>query len=630
MRETEILRSPPLVADLSDQRAWIDGRPVELGPKPFALLRALMEAPQRLVTKDELIDMVWGGRTVSDAVLTTAMRDLRRALGDDARKPRFIGTAHGRGYRFLQPVSRGDEATAQPLVEDAVAATVAAPPRTRPWRVLAIGVLLLLGALLAWRIIGTAPSRVTASSGAASIAVLPLEDLSAEGDQAYFSDGLAEEILNVLMGVEGLKVASRTSSFAFRDLDAVSTPEIARRLGVRHILEGSVRKAGAQVRVTVQLIDAETDAHLWSKTYDRALTVQNLLQIQDEIANAIVEELRPMLGGARVAADVGTRSAAAGTGNIEAYDLYLRSRELFLARSDMARSERFAKAAVEADPKFARGWEQLGAALFVSQGSGDRDDARRAIATALRLDPDLSLAHAIKGLLDNFEKPYDWARTIDQLERAIELDPKKTSALLWLGVEMHKLGYLDRSKTYLERCLAYDEAYDRCRLHLMWALHMHGETGRAIEEYRRLVRDGAAPDDTVLLFALMARRDEASVARMIRSVSDTQPMPASVEAAMRDPAADREAARTALRAWFETSRFNQRDVYSVVMKLGAYDLIRHEQGSFFGLWLPEFPEYRRSEAFKRFVRDMNIDDYWRSHGFPPQCRPIGETDFACT
>ena len=133
---------------------------------------------------------------------------------------------------------------------------------------------------------------------AASIAVLAFSDLSAEGNQGYFSDGIAEEILNVLAHVNGLKVASRTSSFQFRKSD-LGAPAIAQKLGVRHILEGSVRKAGDTVRITAQLIDASTDQHEWSQTFDRPLSTANLFAIQDEIAKSIVDHLAATMGNRR-------------------------------------------------------------------------------------------------------------------------------------------------------------------------------------------------------------------------------------------------------------------------------------------------------------------------------------------
>ena len=162
----------------------------------------------------------------------------------------------------------------------------------------------------------------------ASIAVLPFEDLSPSGDQQYFSDGIAEEILNVLVRLEGLEVASRTSAFRFRDREDIGIPGIAGELEVRHVLEGSVRKAGDTIRVTAQLIDGETDKHLWSDTYDRSLTAENVFAIQDEIATSIVAALRASIE----LPDTSTPHVSVSTDNLDAYELYLQARGLFNAR----------------------------------------------------------------------------------------------------------------------------------------------------------------------------------------------------------------------------------------------------------------------------------------------------------
>jgi TolB-like protein len=164
----------------------------------------------------------------------------------------------------------------------------------------------------------------------ASIAVLPFADLSPAGDQEYFSDGISEEILNVLAKIEGLKVASRTSSFAFKDQGDIGAPAIAKELSVRHLLEGSVRKAGDTLRITAQLIDAGDDRHLWSEAYDRPLTAENVFAIQDEIARAIVAALSEVLDAAPPRA----RTAAATT-DLSAYDLYLEARALYQDRTQI-------------------------------------------------------------------------------------------------------------------------------------------------------------------------------------------------------------------------------------------------------------------------------------------------------
>jgi TolB-like protein len=208
-----------------------------------------------------------------------------------------------------------------------------------------------------------------------SIAVLAFSDLSAEGNQGYFADGIAEEILNVLAHVNGLKVASRTSSFQFRKSDLGAT-EIAQRLGVRHILEGSVRKAGDTVRISAQLIDASTDQHEWSQSFDRPLSTANLFAIQDEIARSIVDHLAATMGNSTDIAKPVARKA--DTADEDAYDLYLKGRALFIARNkqNLRAAIEPLKGSVAKDPKFARAWEMLGAVLITGK-SWDISNATR-------------------------------------------------------------------------------------------------------------------------------------------------------------------------------------------------------------------------------------------------------------
>ncbi|MEZ5922136.1 MAG: winged helix-turn-helix domain-containing protein [Parvularculaceae bacterium] len=616
-----------LAIDPDDERAFLNGEPVKLGPKSFALLKALMTSPERLITKEELIEKVWDGRAVSDAVLTTAMRELRRAIGDDAREPAFIETVHGRGYRFLKPVSVDGAASATSPsraiegdagVRSALSARYALP---------AIAITLAVGFFIFWLLIDRTAQK-TAEINPASIAVLPFDDLSAEKDQAYFSDGLTEEILNVLARVDGLAVASRTSAFAYSAGDRPSIRQIAQALQVRHILEGSVRKAGDRVRITAQLIDANTDAHLWSETYDRELTVKDLFSVQEDIATKIVAELEHEIGDALGDGAPLLASAAAGTTNLSAYDSYLRGRELFIARRNLGDALDFARHSVEADPAFARGWELVAGAAFVRSGDPSAE-AQNAVATALQLDDNLSLAHALKGVMGNIHPPYDWSAAVGELERAVSLDPKNTTALLWLGVELRKLGYLDRAEVLFSRCLEIDPNYHRCRLHRMWTEHMKRETDAAFKDYDALVENGTPPDDAVLLFAAQRRNDVALITTILNSLSSQTPLPKSVVTALKNPRQNQAAAGKALEQWLASEKFNRRDVYPIIYAFGRYDLIPVSQGSFFGLWLPEFADYRQSDHFRNFISTMRIDAYWREHGFPPQCRPVGAEDFAC-
>jgi len=228
--------------------------------------------------------------------------------------------------------------------------------------------LVALGLMMGWQQITQRPTQDVGSADtaaessrtdakaqrAASMAVLPFADLSPEGDQEYFSDGIAEEILNVLVGVAGLDVVSRTSSFQFKGRD-LGIRDIAATLGVRHIVEGSVRKSGGTIRVTAQLIDADADTHLWSETYDRPLNAENLFQIQDDIANSIVNALREALG----LMELQEITVIATTKNLPAYEQYLRAMPLYQNRVDLGLVIELLQQAVTQDPSFARAWEML-------------------------------------------------------------------------------------------------------------------------------------------------------------------------------------------------------------------------------------------------------------------------------
>jgi TolB-like protein/Flp pilus assembly protein TadD len=271
-----------------------------------------------------------------------------------------------------------------------------------------------------------------------SIAILPFTDMSAEGDQEYFGDGIAEELLNVLAKVDGLSVSSRTSAFGFKGKDA-SIPEIAAQLKVDHILEGSVRKAGNTIRVTAQLIDVASDRHLWSETYDRQL--DDIFKIQDEIASAIAAELKVALG-----TDISATSHK-GIESIEAYDLYLSGIYHWNKRSPegLYRAVEIFEQVTAMAPAYARGYAGLAAALDVlpDYTSADykhsHDKAREAVARALELDPNLVEAvTSMASLLTDFRERRGEAE--DWYLRAIELDPKYPTVHHWYGLSLAAFG----------------------------------------------------------------------------------------------------------------------------------------------------------------------------------------------
>jgi TolB-like protein len=273
-----------------------------------------------------------------------------------------------------------------------------------------------------------APAPAVAGERQRSIAVLPFADLSAAGDQQYFADGLAEEILNLLAGVRDLRVTGRTSSFSFRGKD-VPIPEIGRTLGVAHVLDGSVRIAGERLRVTAQLIEAGTGFQVWSETFERR--TQDIFVIQDEIAGAIARALEVSLVG------------KAATTDLEVYDLYLRARALVYERrpEGLQQARRLIDDALALDPDFPPALATSGelwlllAAGYTTYGDIPEVEAHAAaralLERALALDPELADAHAAMGLLATLDK--DDARARGHLNRALALNPSHASANNWLA-----------------------------------------------------------------------------------------------------------------------------------------------------------------------------------------------------
>jgi adenylate cyclase len=280
----------------------------------------------------------------------------------------------------------------------------------------------------------------TEKEGIRSVAVLPFVDLSAERDQEYLSDGVAEEILNVLTKVGGLHVPARTSCFAFRGA-SVDAREIGERLGVDALLEGSIRKAGNQLRITVQLIDAQNGYRLWSERFDREL--DDIFAIQDEIARSVVDAL-----GLSLTQREERWLLRRSTSNVPPYEFYLRGRKLFQkwTRQNIELARKMFQRAIELDPDFAGAWAGLATVHVYLFGCDDEphlEKAREASAHALKLDPESAEAHVAAGQGFSMEQRY--ADAVKEFERAIELDPTFFDAYYYYGRSSFKSGDLEKS-----------------------------------------------------------------------------------------------------------------------------------------------------------------------------------------
>lgn len=309
--------------DCRDERLWLDDQPVRLGGKALALLRLLMEQPQMLVTKDAIFETVWHGLAVSDSVLTTAIKEIRQAIGDSARRPVFVETVHGRGYRFIPPVVAHEDPGAATSVDAARVVEALSPPvpsRRRWGRATRIGavammVVAIVAALFWW--LRDAPLPVITGEDR-SIVVLPLDDLSPGQQDAWFAEGLTEEILNSLARIPDVRVASRIAGAQLkRSSGDIQTQ--ARKMGFAYFLEGSVRHTENRVRVSAQLIRVADGGHVWAQSFDRP--ANDVIAIQEEVAFRIASAMKTALNPARV-----RQMVTAGTRSVEAYQAFLRGR----------------------------------------------------------------------------------------------------------------------------------------------------------------------------------------------------------------------------------------------------------------------------------------------------------------
>ena len=471
----------------------------------------------------------------------------------------------------------------------------------------------------------------TRASTEKSVAVLPFVNMSADPENEFFADGISEELLNVLVKVEDIGVASRTSSFAYKGRE-LGAAVIAEELNVNHILEGSVRKAGNRVRITAQLIDAVNDRHLWSETYDRELT--DIFAIQDEIANAIVAALRGTLGSGEAERAVTVR---ADTGNLDAYERYLKARELFLTRTQLDESVRLFEEVVALDPEFARGWEGLAAAAAViidwEAVYPDTDTAamnERALAAAeraLALDPKLAMPWAVRALLMQYRLPIPFAETIPLFDRALNADPMLASVYLWRAITWVNLGFMDRAIADVDACLAIDPAYGNCLRWKALAVAFAGDDEAAMAIYEQGVYAGFTHNraDTFLV-RLVARGDRLAAMLLMRDID----MPLELQHAVLAAVAQGRPPDNLDELLARSPRWDAPNWHFVLHDYDRAAASTDRITTLVAQWDPVHASFRGSPAFRSIVEKQGIPAYWREHGYPPACRPRGADDYECS
>lgn len=459
-----------------------------------------------------------------------------------------------------------------------------------------------------------------------SIAVLPFVNMSAEPNQDYFSDGLSEELLNVLTHVDGLVVASRTSSFAFKN-DTRNIRQIARALRVANILEGSVRKVGDRLRITAQLIDTRNDRHLWSDSYDRDM--DDIFQIQDEIANAIVSALTTELGIGLEAVSVDS-----ATSNLDAYDLYLKGRELFIARTNLPTSWQLLEQATNLDPDFARAWEALAAVRSVAT-SWDRGDgidhdslALAAARRALEINPGLSMAYAVIGMKHQVTGD-GYIGAISNLDTAIKNNPKNATAWLWRGIIFREMGFTEQSHADFKQCLEIDAGYLLCNRYLAASLLYLGRIEEAVRQFENTFSSNfrALEDQFVSYYVHAGKRNTAYLVAAL-DLADYKygPIKDWIEA-IENPLEDHSDRVERFNQWAAPYNIDICDLDNIAIALRQDECFLNVQNA--GLmWHPDAAYFRKTSAFKEYV-NTHLREYWQKNGHPPQCRAAEDGSYVC-
>ena len=478
-----------LELDLGTCELRHDGDVINLPKLSFDLLASLARHAPNVVTIDGLIEDVWDGRIVSEETVTQRVKLLRGALAEHGYTKQLITTVRGRGYRLASPVERLD-------TREEVDEPVETPPYRRFVRAgLYLALVVGLG-IAASRLLPIDPFEAVDDK---SIAVLPFADFTADRKAGYLGDGIAEELLNRFAQIPGLHVASRTSSFKFRDGEE-DIRSIADQLGVRNVLEGSVRKSDGRLRITVQLIDAVDDRHIWSEQFDSRLT--DVLAVQEQIAAAVVDRFRLALPiAASRAEDIDPR----------ALDLYMQGRHDLRTRTatSLESAVKTLEMVIEIQPDFAPGYAALAAAYIdlPRRGNFSMDEAERragsALEKALELDSNLAEAHATLGLLRMVTSDLSGAQL--SLRRAIELNPNLAEAHLWLGHSLRGQNRFDEARELFERALLLDPMNVAVIDALTFDLMGDGDYDAAIRQFQRRLRIEPAGGETYRLMAMTAR-----------------------------------------------------------------------------------------------------------------------------
>jgi TolB-like protein/DNA-binding winged helix-turn-helix (wHTH) protein/Tfp pilus assembly protein PilF len=478
LRPNSVVRFGTYEVSLQSSEVRKSGLRIRVQQQPMKLLEILLERPGEVVTREELRSRVWPAESFGDfdQALNIAIGKLRSALGDAAENPRFIETLPKRGYRFIADVSVVDADTRAKRPEAAAGGVtgsqeqektdsghklqgggLAIVPKGRLWPtrrvIIALAAVLSLLILAVWLF----RPRGSPPTGIRSLAVLPLENLSGDAAQNYFADGMTDELITDLAQISALRVISRTSVMVYKGARK-PLPQIARELNVDAVVEGTVLRSGDQVRITAQLIEASTDKHLWSQSYEGE--VRDTLALQNRVAGAIADQIRINLTPQEQSALKKVKVV-----NPEAYESYLKGRYFWNKRTadGLKAALAYFNQAIEEDPKYAQAYSGL-ADTYALLGDWQYavippreafPKAKVAALKALELDSALGEAHnSLAFVLDGFDWDFDSAGK--EFQRAIELNPGYATAHHWYAWHLSLLGRYDDAIAEMRKAESLD------------------------------------------------------------------------------------------------------------------------------------------------------------------------------
>jgi TolB-like protein/DNA-binding winged helix-turn-helix (wHTH) protein len=628
-----------VVIDFAGRRLTRAGVEQTLEPKAFAVLALLAGSPGRVFSRDEILDAVWGHRHVTPGVLNRITSLLRQALGEDAQNPRLLHTVHGVGYRFDMPAGLEEPASKH-----------GRKPGVRAIAWAAVALTTIAG--VAW----WAGNERVRSAAPPSLAVMAFADLSSSQDQQYLADGLAEEILDQLAQLSAIRVVGRSSSFSFKGRNE-DLRVIGQKLGVSHLLEGSVRKSGDQLRVTAQLVRTADGSHLWSKTYAREL--RDVFAVQTEISRDVARALSVKLDA------VTFNRAQGGTANVEAYERYLRWRstvmqELFDFEHQRERLQ-LAREMVSLDPQCVVCLDALASSLDSMSVAVDGVQAERLKVEASEVRGRIALIAPDSWVARRDQSNALWragrrAEAIALARQIADSGPQAKERVWDFAYMIYAVGHLNETVALVEQVRAFEPTALFLSRDLQFDYTAARRYADAEAEYQRGrgLQGSQVEPDFVAFFRQLAGKRPGGVQelrelhrRLVQQGRFVSPFLRRLGELLDDRAAMLALARTALEkpaqgmggdsefAMYVADALGDADLAVAAMRKTLESEDGFQQGAmaqypYVMLWNAPYSSARAHPDFKKLLIEAGVADYWRQTGkWGDGCKPVGADDFHC-